>query len=359
MSIGIALMGCGRIAARHAGLLAHNGIAGARLVAVCDPQGDRAEACGKKYGVPAYKSLDELMAAHAAEVDLVSVLTESGNHAKHLREVVQWKKHVLVEKPMALTLSDADDMIRLCDEAGVRLFLVKQNRFNRPVVAVRKAFEQGKFGKITMGTVRVRWSRPQSYYDQDAWRGTWAMDGGVFANQASHHVDLLQYFLGDPVKVYATTRTALSKIECEDTGVAVIEFASGAIGIVEATTATRPSDLEGSLSLLGEKGCAVIGGFSVNRLEVLRFEGERELSPEAFAEISDNPPDVYGFGHKTYYESVVSALTHGGAALVDGLEGRKSLELILAIYESAATGQPVSMRFQQRMAPLGRTTQHV
>ncbi len=357
MTLGFVLMGCGRIAHRHASLLSQGQIEGARLVAVCDPQGTRAADFGEKYGIPHFKTLEELMSVHQEEVDVISILTESGNHAANTREAVQWKKHIIVEKPMALTLEDADDMIRVCDQAGVRLFVVKQNRFNRPVVAVREAFEQGKFGKITMGTVRVRWSRPQEYYDQDAWRGTWAMDGGVFANQASHHVDLLRYFLGDPVSVFARTKTALADIECEDTGVAIVEFASGALGVIEATTATRPVDLEGSLSLLGASGTAVISGFAVNKLETFRFVGEEPMSDEQFAEISDNPPNVYGFGHKAYYESVVAALGSAGPALVDGLEGRRSLELVLAIYESAATGEIVQMRYKQRNALLGRGRQ--
>ncbi len=355
MTIGFAIMGCGRVAVRHAELLASGQISGAKLVAVCDPQGTRAEEFSSKHDVPAYKTLEELMSVHSDAIEVVSILTESGNHADHAREVVKWNKHVLVEKPMALTLQDADDMIRLCDEADRKLFVVKQNRFNRPVVAVRKAFEEGKFGRLTMGSVRVRWARHQAYYDQDAWRGTWEMDGGVFANQASHHVDLLRYFLGEPISVFATTRAALADIECEDTGVAIVEFASGAVGVIEATTATRPTNLEGSLSILGEKGTAVIGGVAVNRLETLKFEGADDLTAEQFAAISENPPGVYGFGHKAYYDSVVHTLTEGGPALVDGLEGRQSLELILAIYESAATGQPVSLRFRQRAAPLGRT----
>jgi predicted dehydrogenase len=354
VTIGFALMGCGRIAHRHASLLANGQIKGATLVAVCDPQGNRAAEFSEKYGIPGYKSLEELMANHAGQVGVVSVLTESGLHAPHTLEVVKYGKHVVVEKPMALTLDDADAMIQACDAAGVRLFVVKQNRFNRPVVAVRDAFLKGKFGRITMGTVRVRWSRSQAYYDQDAWRGTWAMDGGVFSNQASHHVDLLRYFLGEPVSVFARTRTALVDIECEDTGVAIVEFASGAIGVIEATTAVRPKDLEGSLSLLGETGTAIISGFAVNQLETLNFTNEPPLSPEAFAAISENPPNVYGFGHQAYYDSVVKSLSESGAALVDGLEGRRSLELILAIYESAATGQPVSLRYKQRSARLGK-----
>ncbi|MBL8644123.1 MAG: Gfo/Idh/MocA family oxidoreductase, partial [Rhodospirillaceae bacterium] len=246
--IGFALVGCGRIAPKHADLLHRGEITGSKLVAVCDIKPDRAKAFGQKYGVPHFIDFEAMMNAHGKDIGVVSILTESGHHAAHAIAAAKHGKHVIVEKPMALTLEDADAMIRACDTAGVKLFVVKQNRYNAPVQLARKAFDAGRFGKIVMGTVRVRWCRTQAYYDQDAWRGTWALDGGVFANQASHHVDLLEWFLGEPVSVFAKSRRALVNIEAEDTGIAVITFKSGAIGLVEATTATRPKDLEGSLS---------------------------------------------------------------------------------------------------------------
>ena len=289
------------------------------------------------------------------ETDVVGILTPSGYHAEQAIAVVRdFRKHVVVEKPMALRLQDADNMIRAYDIAGVRLFVIKQNRYNLPVMNVREALETGRFGKIVMGIVRVRWTRHQHYYDQDKWRGTWALDGGVFANQASHHVDLLEWMLGQPVSVMAKTATRLADIEVEDTGVAIITFESGAIGVIEATTATRPNDLEGSLSLLGEHGSVVISGFAVNIMETWRFddvsEDENNRVLKEFAEI---PLNVYGFGHKRYYESVLDSLRSGGPALVDGLEGRKSLELINAIYESAETGKEIHLRFKPHYSRLG------
>jgi predicted dehydrogenase len=204
-----------------------------------------------------------------------------------------------------------------------------------------------------MGTVRVRWCRTQAYYDQDPWRGTWALDGGVFANQASHHIDLLEWFLGEPISVYAKSRRALVNIEAEDTGIAVITFKSGAIGVVEATTATRPKDLEGSLSILGEKGAVEIGGFAVNEMKTWQFDPPCPGDLEMVANMRELPPNVYGFGHVAYLNNVVSTINGGGAALVDGLEGRKSLELISAIYESIATQREVVLRFQAQHARLG------
>lgn len=287
------------------------------------------------------------------EVDVVVVLTESGVHARHVLELAQYRRHIVVEKPMALTIDDADAMIRACDAAGVRLFVVKQNRFNVPVVKAREALEAGRFGKLVLGTVRVRWCRPQSYYEQDAWRGTWALDGGVLTNQASHHVDLLEWMMGPVDSVFGRSATALAKIEAEDTAVVVLRFRSGALGVIEATTAARPTDLEGSLSILGEGGTVEIGGFAVNEMKVWRFT-QSELGDErVLSDFSVNPPNVYGFGHQAYYQHVVDCIRGLKRHLVDGLEGRKSLELISAIYESIETGREVSLRFQARRCRLG------
>lgn len=352
MELNFALVGCGRIAQKHADILGNGEVKGARLAAVCDVKPERAQAFAVKYGVPAYTNMHDMMKAMPA-IDVVSVLTESGNHARHTIELASYGKHIVVEKPMALTLADADAMIRACDEAGVKLFVVKQNRYNRPVIKLREALQQGRFGRLVMGTVRVRWCRPQAYYDQDAWRGTWAMDGGVFTNQASHHVDLLEWFLGEPDSVFAYSRTALVDIETEDTGVAVIKFRSGALGVIEATTATRPKDLEGSLSLLGEKGTVEIGGFAVNEMKTWNFLEPMSGDDRVFSEYRDNPPNVYGFGHVAYLQHVVDAVTNGSPSLVDGLEGRKSLELITAIYESIETGAQVHLRFTPKQSRLG------
>jgi predicted dehydrogenase len=233
--------------------------------------------------------------------------------------------------------------------------VVKQNRFNVPVVKLRQALEAGRFGKLVMGTVRVRWCRRQEYYNRDAWRGTWAMDGGVLTNQASHHIDLLQWMMGDVESVMAMSRTALVDIEAEDTAVVILRFRNGALGIIEATTATRPKDLEGSLSILGEKGSVEIGGFAVNQMKVWNFAEELPEDREVLEKYSVNPPNVYGYGHQAYYEHVVQSIRNNTHQLVDGLEGRRSLELINAIYESIETGREVQLRFRAKYSRLGRT----
>jgi predicted dehydrogenase len=231
----------------------------------------------------------------------------------------------VVEKPMALTLNDADQMISACDAAGIKLFVVKQNRFNVPVLKLRESLEAGRFGKLVLGTVRVRWCRDQSYYDQDSWRGTWALDGGVLANQASHHVDLLEWMMGDVESVFAMAKTSLVDIEAEDTIVVTLSFANGALGVIEATTATRPRDLEGSLSIMGEGGTVVIAGFAVNKMLTWNFVDTQLEDQEVLTEFSVNPPNIYGFGHQEYYDHIVSCVLQDTAQLVDGLAGRKSL----------------------------------
>lgn len=346
-----ALLGCGRIARRHAELLAGGRIAGATLAAVCDIDPERARSFSEKYQVPGFTDLHEM--ARTVDVDAFSVLTPSGLHAQHTIALAEYGKHLVVEKPMALTLDDADAMIRACDQSGVTLFVVKQNRFNRPVVKLREALLSGRLGKLVLGTVRVRWCRPQSYYDQDAWRGTWALDGGVLANQASHHVDLLEWMMGPVESVFARATTALVAIEAEDTAVVVLRFRNGALGVIEATTAARPSDLEGSLSILGETGAVEIGGFAVNEMRSWNFTQAESGDQDVMANYSVNPPDVYGFGHQSYYEHVVDSITNNSRALVDGLVGRQSLELITAIYESVETGQEIQLRFAPKLSRLG------
>lgn len=345
------LLGCGRIAKRHSDLLGGGHIPGAELVAVCDSVRERADAIAARFGVRAFYHIDDFL--RQKDIQAVSVLTPSGMHPAHAIAAAGAGKHVVVEKPMALRLEDADTMIRACDAAGVKLFVVKQNRFNVPVVKAREALDAGRFGRLILGTVRVRWCRDQAYYDQDNWRGTWAYDGGVLANQASHHVDMLEWFFGDVVSVHARASTALVKIEAEDTAVATLKFKNGALGIIEATTAVRPKDLEGSLSILGEKGAVEIGGFAVNKIRHWQFSEAHDLDKDVMEKFSVNPPNVYGFGHQAYYEHVVKCLSDQSPALVDGLQGRKSLELISALYELIETGREVSLHFVPQLCRLG------
>jgi predicted dehydrogenase len=312
---------------------------------------EKARKIGDQFSVPYFTDMHQMM--QSEKIDVVVVLTESGYHAKNVIDLAQYGKHIVVEKPMALTLDDADEMIQACDRSGAKLFVVKQNRFNVPVVKLREALDQGRFGKLILGTVRVRWCRPQDYYDQAPWRGTWAMDGGVLTNQASHHIDMLEWMMGDVESVFARSITALAKIEAEDTAVVTLKFRSGALGVIEATTAVRPKDLEGSISILGEGGTVEVAGFAVNKMKTWNFVNSLPGDEDVMDKYSVNPPNVYGFGHQAYYESVVDCISNNGPHLIDGLVGRKSLELINAIYESIETGKEVFLHFKPKHCKLG------
>ena len=345
-----ALIGCSPIAAKHAESLQR--IDEAELAAVCDLDAERAWSLAHKHGVAFYGDYHKMLETEAP--DVVVILTPSGRHFEHILDVVRYRKHIVVEKPLALRLQDADAVIRACDEAGVKLFVVKQNRVNRPIQALRRAVEQGRFGRLLLGTVRVRWCRTQEYYDTAPWRGTWQWDGGVLTNQASHHIDMLEWMMGDVDSVMAMTATQLVRIEAEDTGVGMLRFRNGALGLIEATTATRPRDLEGSISILGERGSVVVGGFAMDRLVTWEF-AQREPEDATIFDTHGQNPDVFGWNHREYLQSVIETIRRGTKALVDGLEGRKSLELINALYESAESGREVPLRFRPRVCRLGKS----
>ncbi len=348
-----ALVGCGRIARKHTEIIAEK-LDNAVLAAVCDLDEERARHYGEKYAVPWFTDLHQMMTELGDQVDVVNVLTHSGDHARTTLELTQYGKHIVVEKPMALRLDDADRMIQACSDAGIKLFVVKQNRYNLPVVKMREALDAGRFGRLVLGTIRVRWCRDQAYYDNDPWRGTWKDDGGVLTNQASHHIDLLEWMMGDVETVFAKTETMLVNIETEDTGVAVLKFCNGALGVIEATAATRPKDLEGSISILGEKGSVEIGGFAVNEMRVWNFTEPTADDASVIEQYHQNPPDVYGFGHIAYLQEVVNCIIDDRPPAVDGHEGRRSLELIYAIYESAESGAEVKLPVRPDLCRLGR-----
>jgi UDP-N-acetyl-2-amino-2-deoxyglucuronate dehydrogenase len=350
-SLRFGLIGCGNIARKHAHALTHY-VDEAEIGAFVDPDLSRAREFSVKYNAPAFSNACEMMKAVGDKIDVLSILTPSGIHCENVLELVRYGRPIVVEKPLALRLEDADRMIEACDAHGVKLFVVHQNRYNPAIVKAREALEQGRFGRLVLGTVRLRWMRDQAYYDSESWRGTWVHDGGVFMNQAVHHIDMLTWFMGSVESLRSMATTRLVKIECEDTGVAVIRFNSGALGVLEATTATRPKDLEGSISILGEKGSVVIGGFFMNELVTWNFEDKQPIDDIVFEQFGRNPS---GFGHNLgeYLRGVVASLQTRRAALVDGLEGRKSLELITAIYESIETNNDVQLRFKPKKCRLG------
>ncbi|MCU0622837.1 MAG: Gfo/Idh/MocA family oxidoreductase [Gemmatimonadaceae bacterium] len=333
----VALLGCGRIARNHVDAIAQ--VEGLRLVAVADIEVERAQALAATAGgVAAYDSLDAMLAG--TPCDLVVLATPSGLHPSHGIAAAAAGKHVLSEKPMGINLAEADALITACDRAGVQLFVVKQNRLNPPVQLLKRAVEKGRFGRLFTANCTVRWTRPQEYYDQAPWRGTWRLDGGAFLNQASHYVDLMQWLMGPPASVVAETATLARRIEAEDTGAAVVRFASGALGVFDITMLTYPKNLEGSITLIGERGTARIGGTAVNRIEHWQF-AEYDDDDRLVEAANTNPPNVYGFGHGPYYRNVLAVLRGEARPDTDGREGRKSLELVLGIYEAARTGAAV------------------
>lgn len=346
-----ALVGCGSIARKHAHVL-HDYLEEAEVGAFVDVYLPRAQEFSVKYGAPAFSSVPEMIRAVGERIDVLCVLTPSGAHCENVLELVQYGRPLVVEKPLALRLEDADRMIEACDVHGVKLFVVHQNRYNLPIVKAREALEQGRFGRLVLGTVRLRWKRDQSYYDAEPWRGTWAHDGGVFMNQAAHHVDMLSWFMGNVESVRSMAAARLADIECEDTGVAVMRFHGGALGVLEATTASRPKDLEGSISILGEKGSVVIGGFFMNELVTWNFEDRHPTDDIVFEKFGKNPPN-FAHNHGEYLRDVIASIQNRKAALVDGLEGRKSLELITALYESIETNADVQLRFRPKKCRLG------
>jgi len=350
-TLNFALIGCGNIARKHAHVL-HQRLEGASIGAFVDVDPARADTFSHDYGAPGFTSVGALMQEMGDRIDVFSVLTPSGMHCANVLELASYGRPIVVEKPLALRLDDADRMIEACDNHGVRMFVVHQNRYNLPIVKAREALQQGRFGRLVLGTIRLRWTRDQAYYDSASWRGTWAHDGGVFMNQGVHHVDMLSWFMGGVDSVRSLAATRLVKIECEDTGVAVMRFNSGALGVLEATTATRPRDLEGSISILGEKGTVVIGGFFMNELVTWNFDDQRPIDERIFAEYGTNPPGL-GYNLGEYLRDVLAAIRGEKAPVVDGLEGRKSLELITALYESIETNADVQVRFRPSKCRLG------
>jgi len=346
--IRFALVGCGAITKKH--IISLQRIETAEIAAVCDVNQQVAETTGKTYDLPFFSNPHEM--AEKADFDVISILTPSGTHAKLILELADYGRHFVVEKPLALRIEDADTVIAECDKRGLKLFVVQQNRYNLPVIRLKDAITKGRFGKMVMGTVRVRWRRDQKYYDAKTWRGTWAQDGGVLTNQASHHIDMLSWLLGDVDSVMAMTSTRLVDIEAEDTGVAILQFRNGALGIIEATTAVRPKDLEGSISILGEGGTVEIGGFFMNQLKTWQFVDSLPEDETVLDKWGKNP-DIHAWNHTQFLQAVVESLSTGKGGVVDGLEGRKYLELINAMYESSETGKKISLRFLPTYCRLG------
>ncbi|NJC34184.1 UDP-N-acetyl-2-amino-2-deoxyglucuronate dehydrogenase [Sphingomonas jejuensis] len=338
-----ALVGCGRIAKNHLAALATHAD-DAELVDVCDTDPAALAAAVDQSGVTGHNSLDAMLATTTA--DAVIVATPSGLHPNHAIAIARSGRHVVSEKPMATRWSDGLRMVHECDKAGVRLFVVKQNRRNPTLQMLKRAVESGRFGRIHLVTLNVFWTRPQDYYDAAKWRGTWEFDGGALMNQASHYIDLLSWLVGPVESVQAYSATLERRIEAEDTAVASLRWRSGALGSLSVTMLTYPRNLEGSITILGEKGTARIGGVAVNEVQQWQFT-EPHPDDEAIAEVSYQTTSVYGFGHPLYYRNVIDVLRGQAEPETDGRSGLKSLELLTAIYRSARDGVRVPLPLER------------
>lgn len=337
--IRFALVGCGRIAANHfAAIEKHS--ERCELVGVADVDQGRAAEAARTTGARTYTSLTEMLAK--CDADAVVVATPSGLHPEQAIEIARAGRHVITEKPMATRWDDGKRMVSACDAAGVRMFVVKQNRRNATLQLLKRAVEKKRFGRIYMVNVNVFWTRPDSYYSSAKWRGTWEFDGGAFMNQASHYVDLLDWIVGPIESLQAYTATLARNIEVEDTGVLSLRWRNGALGSMNVTMLTWPRNLEGSITILGEKGTVRIGGVAVNEVQEWSF-AESDEDDELVRAASYETTSVYGFGHPLYYDNVIKVLRGEAEPETDGREGLKSLEVLVAAYMSARDGRRVAL----------------
>lgn len=340
--INYAIIGCGRISPNHIMAAVENNL---NIVAICDinpaNMDDKIKKCSLPEGIRKYTDYREML--EQENLDLIAIATESGKHAAIALYCIEKGINVIIEKPIALSLKDADAIIAAADRKEVRVCACHQNRFNKSVQKIREAVKAERFGRLFYGTAHIRWNRGHSYYEQAPWRGTWEQDGGALMNQCIHNIDLLRWMMGDDIAevIAYTDRLNHDYIEAEDLGIAVIKFSNGAYGIIEGTTDIYPANLEETLYLFGEKGTVKAGGHSVNIIEEWNFADQFDNPEKVKAKYRENPPNIYGYGHKPLYTDVINAIENQRQPYVDARAGRRALELVLGIYKSAAEGQPI------------------
>lgn len=343
-----ALIGCGRISPNHVAAAIANQL---NIVALCDIMEENARDKAVKFELDdntrIYQDYKEMLTKEKPE--LVAIATESGKHAEIALDCIEAGCNLIIEKPIALSLHDADMIIRKAEEKGVKVCACHQNRFNKSIQKIREAVEKKRFGRMYYGTAHIRWARDYEYYSRAPWRGTWEQDGGALMNQCIHNIDLLRWMMGDEVieVIGITDRLRHDFIEAEDMGIALIRFKNGAYGIIEGTTDIYPQNLEETLYLFGEKGTVKAGGQSVNIIEEWRFSDILDNPEEVKKEFHENPPNVYGHGHTPLYQDVIAAVEENRQPFVDARAGRRALELVLAIYKSAAEGKSVTLPLKE------------
>jgi len=344
------LIGCGRISPNHIAAVQANQDE-IDLVAVCDivPEKmklvlSKAHVDGRRINM--YTNYHDML--RSERLDLVAIATESGLHAQIGLDCIEAGCHVIIEKPIALSIAEADKLIESASSKDLVLCSCHQNRFNKSIQKVREAVEQGRFGRLLHGAAHIRWNRGKQYYEQAPWRGTWEQDGGALMNQCIHNIDLLRWMMGEEIEeVFAyTDRLKHDYVEAEDLGLALIKFSNGAYGLIEGTTNVFPKNLEETLYIFGDRGTVKVGGKSVNVIEEWSFADLKDDPEDVKAKYHENPPNVYGFGHTPLYEDVVCAIKEGRQPLADGKAGKAAVELVLAIYKSSLEGRPVSLPLQ-------------
>lgn len=343
-----ALIGCGRISPNHIMAAIRNDL---EIIALCDIVEENIEDKIAKFDLPlnVHKYTDYKQMLREEQPDLIAIATESGKHAQIALDCIEAGCNLIIEKPIALSLADADAIIARAEEKGVKVCACHQNRFNKSIQKIREAVEKKRFGRMFYGTAHIRWNRGYEYYSRAKWRGTWEQDGGALMNQCIHNIDLLRWMLGDDIieVIGMTDKLNHSYIEAEDLGLAIVKFANGSYGIIEGTTDIYPRNLEETLYLFGEKGTVKAGGSSVNIIEEWRFSDLLDDPEEVKAQYHENPPNVYGYGHTPLYADVIEAIEKDRAPYVDARAGRRALELVLAIYKSAAEGGSVKLPLQE------------
>lgn len=344
MKLKYALIGCGRISPNHIAAAKDNDL---EIVALCDLDKEKANKLIADFALNAenIKVFDDYKELLKEEIDLIAIATESGNHGSIAIDCIKNGVNLIIEKPITLSLNEADEIIRLAKEKNVKVCACHQNRFNKSVQKLREAMEEKRFGKLLHGAAHIRWNRSQGYYQQAPWRGTWAQDGGALMNQCIHNIDLLRWMMGGEIaEVYGITDNKTHDyIEAEDIGMALVKFKNGSLGIVEGTTYVYPKNLEETLYIFGSEGTVKIGGKSVNIIEEWNFSDGLDNPEDIKEKFHENPPNVYGFGHTPLYADVIDSIVSDHEPYIDAKEGRDALELVLAIYLSSSTGKPVSL----------------
>lgn len=344
MKLKFALIGCGRISPNHIVAAVNNGL---EIAALCDTEAanmtDKMKKLKLHPGIPCYSDYKDMLCE--IRPDLVAIATESGKHAQIALDCMEEGCNLIIEKPIALSLADADAIIAKAKEKNVKVCACHQNRFNKSIQKIREAMEMGRFGKLLYGTAHIRWARDYEYYARAKWRGTWAQDGGALMNQCIHDIDLLRWMMGDEIieVVGFTDRLKHDYIEAEDLGIALIRFKNGSYGIIEGTTDIYPRNLEETLYIFGDKGTVKAGGEAVNIIEEWRFSDYIDIPEEVMKECHEVPPNIYGYGHSKLYKDVIEAIVEDRPPYVDAEAGKRAMELVLAIYQSAATGKKVQL----------------